>query len=215
MKQQKDIFVTSTGVEIELVSIPPFEIQAIADALKDKHPIPPVPTYEVETVGGGKELHLHTADTLTTPEDKARWEEYSSKRQLAENAINLGMNDYLFMAGTRYETGSDDGAWMKLQKKFGVKIPDDPDDLKLHYLKTRLLSPDDISELLPRLMRKTGVDPKLVETAKNSFRRQVRRQGRQDNGSVDAETEGQMVDGQPLLGDENGEGMGAETEPVG
>jgi len=211
MKQQKDIFVTSTGFEIELLPIPPFEIQAVADALKERHPVPPIPTYEVETVGGGKELHQHTEDTLITPEDKARWKEYADKKKTTETAINLAMNDYLFMAGTRYEITDSEGAWIKLQKRFGIAIPDEHYDLKLHYLKTRLLSADDINELLPRLMSKTGVDSKMVETAKNSFRRAVRRQGRQDNGSTNAETAGEVVDIESILGDENGEALGADA----
>lgn len=207
--KKKDIFTTQDGVEIELLPISQFEIQAVADALKEQHPVPPVPTYEVTTIGGGKEFHQHTADTLDTPESKAQWKEYDTKKTLAENAINLAINDYLFMAGLQYVMPTNDGAWMKLQKRFGVKIPDDPDDLKLHYLKTRLLSPDDLSNLLPRLMSKTGVDPKLVETAKNSFRRSVRRQGRQENRSVDAETEGQVVDSTEVLADEDGESVGS------
>lgn len=211
MVKNRDIFVTSTGVEIELVSIPPFEAQAVGDALKELHPIPPVPTYEVETVGGGKELHQHTEDTLTTPEDKAAWAAYTQAKEDAEKAINLGMNDYLFLAGIRYQMTDTDGAWMKLQKRFGVKIPDDPEDFKLHYLKTRLLSPDDLAELLPRLMRKTGVDEKSIQTAQNSFRGAVRRQRRQDAGAVNTEEGGQVVDESKISGDQNGEGLGTDA----
>lgn len=207
---KKDIFVTQAGVEVELVFIPPFEIQMVADALKAQHPIPPVPTYGVETISGGKELHEHTADTATEPADKARWEEYARIKAAAESAINQGMNDYLFMAGTRYDMNGDDG-WQKLQKRFGIAIPDDPDELKLHYLKTRLLSPDDIVDLLPRLMAKTGADPKLVESAKNSFRRAVRRQGREDDRPTTSEETGQVVDDGPVSGNKDGEGVGVES----
>lgn len=104
-----------------------------------------------------------------------------------------------------------DGAWMKLQKRFGVKIPDDPEDFKLHYLKTRLLSPDDLAELLPRLMRKTGVDEKSIQTAQNSFRGAVRRQRRQDAGAVNTEEGGQVVDESKISGDQNGEGLGTDA----
>lgn len=207
---KKDIFTTQGGAEIELIAIPPFEIQMVADALKERHPIPSVPTYEVETVGGGKEFHAHTADTATEPVDRAKWEEYIKIKTISESAINQGMNDYLFMAGTRSAVSNDDG-WQKLQKRFGVVIPDDPDELRLHYLKTRLLSPDDITELLPRLMAKTGADPKLVESAKNSFRRAVRRQSGTNNRSTNVEETGQVVDDGEIPGDQDGESVGEDA----
>jgi len=132
---QADVFVTEDGTEIELLAIRVFEMQMVADALKRQYPIPATPTYEVETVGGGKELHVHSADTVTTPEEKAAWQQYEATKTDAENKINQAVNDYILSTGTRTNFVVDpNGSWTSIQRKFGVEIPTDPEDLRVHYL---------------------------------------------------------------------------------
>lgn len=209
---QADIFTAEDGTEIELLAIRPFEMAMISDALRKKYPIPAVPTYEVETIGGGKELREHDETTVTTDEEKAAWKRYVATKTEAEGKINQEMNDYILAAGTHTHIAVDpDAPWTKIQRKFGIAIPDDPEDLRVHYLKTRVLNVDDINELLSRIMAKTGIKADMVETAKNSFRGTVRRQRRETGRLTDNQAEGQMVDGQPIHGIENGESVGADA----
>lgn len=209
---QADIFTAEDGTEIELLAIRPFEMAMISDALRKKYPIPAVPTYEVETIGGGKELREHDETTVTTDEEKAAWKRYVATKAEAEGKINQEMNDYILAAGTHTRITVDpDAPWTKIQRKFGITIPDDPEDLRVHYLKTRVLNVDDINELLSRIMAKTGIKSDMVETAKNSFRGTVRRQRREAGRLTGDTSEGQVVDSQPLSGIENGEGVGADA----
>lgn len=209
---QADIFTAEDGTEIELLAIRPFEMAMITEALRKKYPIPAVPTYEVETIGGGKELREHDETTATDDADKAMWKRYLATKAEAEGKINQEMNDYILAAGTHTKFSVDpDAPWTKIQRKFGIVIPDDPEDLRVHYLKTRVLNVDDINELLTRIMAKTGIKADMVETAKNSFRSPVRRQRREAGRLTGDSAEGEVVDSEPISRIENGESVGTDA----
>lgn len=187
-----DIFTTERGMQLHLLAIAPFEMQEVAQAIQRRFPIPEAPTYQMELAGGGVETKPLTLDTAQTEEEKARYLAYLAQRQEAESAVSLELNDYMLMAGVKFELPKDDG-WQKRQRRFGVAVPDDPDELKLHYLKTVVLTGDDFAELLPRIMAKTGVDRGLVDTARESFQRAVagaERQDRPPTGDGAAASEG-------------------------
>lgn len=179
-KVEKDIFTTERGVHLEILAIAPFEMQEVAQAIQKRFPMPEAPTYTMETVGGGQETKPLTLDTAQSEEEKARYLAYLEQVQAAQSATSLELNDYMLMAGVRIpdDAASDDG-WMKRQRRFGVELPEDPDELKLHYLKTVILTGNDFAELLPRIMAKTGVDRGLVDTARESFQRAVVRPDRE------------------------------------
>ncbi len=209
---QADIFTAENGTAIELLAIRPFEMAMVTEALRKKYPIPAIPTYEVETIGGGKELREHDETTATDDADKALWKRYLANKAEAEGKINQEMNDYILAAGTHTQFTVDlDAPWTKIQRKFGVIIPDDPEDLRVHYLKTRVLNVDDINELLTRIMSKTGIKADMVETAKDSFRGTVRRQRRETGRLTVDSAEGEVVDSEQIHGVEDGEGVGLDA----
>lgn len=212
--KNRDLYTTANGEEIELLAISPFEIQAVSDAVRKKHPLPEVPTYTVETVGGGMEVREHDETTITTDEEKVTWAQYTKEKEAAELAFNLAINDFMLLAGIACEMPSDE-KWMALQRKFGVELPDDPEDLRLHYIKTRLLNLNDLNAVIVKLTQKTGVSAEMVETGRASFRSPVRGQGRQTNRQIDLKKIRQVVDSPPFHGAENGEGVGADAVAVG
>lgn len=147
----------------------------IEKSFRDRNePIDP-PTYEIETAGGGKETHEHDETTITTEEEKAAWEKYidASNRMRAE--LSIKQTKYALLTGIDIEYPDDD-EWKQLQEWFGIEIPEDKNERKLHYINTEVLrTPADIKNAVSTILRITwdGVDPALIEAAEESFRNRV------------------------------------------
>ena len=157
--------VTNDGREIPLRAVGRRYVQMVMD----KHPIPPVPTYEAKTAGGEVEIHQHrvkyddegnlAGTTLQTDEEWAMWREYQEARSQAigdrmGNAIKFLMYQCVDLEPPPVsEWAVDFGAW-------GLEPPDESDKqaFKLFWIENELL-PDsaDQARLVSRLYVLSGI----------------------------------------------------------
>jgi hypothetical protein len=130
------------------------------------------PTYTV--IGAGEVSHQepHDETTLETDEDRAAWKNYQDTlARLTVETNNRVMK--VWMTGLRIDLPEDDN-WLQVQKWFGVNVPENPMDLRYHYITTEILrSPEDLFTVLNDIMKesyKGMVKEDDLEAAINSFR---------------------------------------------
>lgn len=173
-KRQKASFTTAAGYTLQIESVNVTLMQMVQDAAKAQylaeHPAPPKPTYTIETVGGGQEVHEHDASTADTPQLKAQLKAYEDAQAAAHSHSNDRVNEFLLLESIKSVDPVDDGAWVEHQKRWGIVAPDDPDERYLHFLKTVVVNPPELAELVSRVMALGGVDRQLVDAAVATFR---------------------------------------------
>lgn len=179
-------FETTAGVKIKIQPISMLDLQLAQRAVENEfrergEPIDP-PTYEIEVLGGEKEVHPHTETTIQDAgmEEKASWERYLE----AIGKMQMEIQDrtaLVFLEGICIELPADD-AWIKRRKRlFGEDVPEDEDQRKLYYINNVLLkTPADKAGLMLDIQRLslTGTSQEAIEAMEDLFRRQVEIQGR-------------------------------------
>ncbi len=208
----KDVFVTKDGNRIPLRRVAPILMEKIRKSVT----LPSPPTYEVETAGGDIETHIHDETTLETDEDRAAWAAYQIAHAKANEAMIEKILRLLFAKATGDVLPPSDD-WAKEQAYLGVDVPGDPLERKIHYIQTELLThTSDIMAFMTAAMALTGVDEEVVESAEATFRHPVRQAGEDPGTSAgQPETEGALVAQPDVSGSGNGEGLGADAQPVG
>lgn len=191
MDQEQPSFTTSTGFKLSLKPVSPFLIQKVQAS--GEYPKPP--TYEVTTAAGSKEVHEHDAESIKTASDaeKAAWVAYTVKSRAVQSEVNDRLVRLILLRGIESEVP--DYGWDREQEEvFGIKVPKDPNDRKVHYLLTEAIgTADDIANLITEVIALSGVSQEAIETARASFRRALRRNA--TNGV--AEPEPVTLDAQP------------------
>lgn len=181
-------FVTKAGVELTLVPIPPMLLEKVRGSVK----YPPIPQYETKTAAGNIEKFNHDESTLQTDADKAAWAEYTAAKREADRLLNERVMRALFLKGIALDMPADD-EWIKEQEFMGIEIPTDPQERKLHYIQTEILaSSEDMVGIMSDIMRLTGVEEAVVQSAEDSFRRAVEDRRRVASARV-ANSGGELV----------------------
>lgn len=161
-------FVTSTGVTLEFLPIP-----LLIEKMREQHPLPEPPTYEVETAGGAKELHPHDTTTLTTDEERAAWADYQARLAEATADDNLRFMRLVMLRGIKFDLPPTDD-WIEAQAYIGLTVPTDPLNRRIHWLETEALATkEDYVALLRGVMGASEVPEEVIRAAENSFRGQV------------------------------------------
>ena len=206
-QDQGEVFVTSIGVVLPLRHISPLLVEKARASI----PIPERPTYTAETVSGVIEVHPHDDTTLETDEDRAEWQNYLMQRALVDRQINERVTMLLFRRGINFDALKlpKDDKWIKEQEEvFGIEVPDDPIERKIHWVETEALATtDDIKLLIVKLMAMTGAPKEVVAAAERSFRRPV--EG--DATGEPADQEGGVELQPELSGGEGGAGVGQDA----
>ncbi len=208
----KNVFVTKDGNRIPLRRVAPLLMEKVRQSVK----LPTPPTYEVETVGGDIEIHVHDETTLETDEDRAAWAAYQTAQAQANGDLMEKILRLLFAKATGDVVPAGD-EWIKEQQYLGVDVPDDPLGRKIHYIQTELLThTGDIMAFMSAAVALTGVDEEVVESAEATFRNQVRQAG-EDPGpdTPKPETEGALVAQPDIPGGGGSKGVGVTAQPVG
>ena len=112
------------------------------------------------------------------------------------------------------------GEWRELQEYFEIKLPENPIALKIHFLRTELLTTtDDINNLMASIMEASGIDRTVLEAAQNSFRRNLRQEQNAISGTggevQPAEAGRQMVHVAEVSRDGNGEDVALNAVEMG
>lgn len=184
----------TNGLEVKINGLSPFMPEQYAQEFGAMNPEPKPPVYTALTVGGGIEIHDY--DLKALPEEREKPEDESEVEQWKEDVEVLKKWDAYVKAHDEWQGKSNeymismsllDGvnaepnetnehfvAWKKKTEKrmnkFGLKLPEDEDELKLKYIKTGLIgSADDMAQLLAAVLGTTGVPQARIEAVRTAF----------------------------------------------
>lgn len=211
---------TPQGQEIKVVPVAMLLIEEVRLAGQKTVEVPPIPTYPVELPDGTILTYEHDEKSIETPEEKEAWSKYQAALQKQTQTASLKVMDLLFAKGVELD---DDlllhGEWREDQEFLGVKIPTHKLSLKLHYLRTEVLtSPSAITEGLAEIMEASGIDKSLVQAARNTFQRNMEQKEDtigSDSVTIPDTSQGEMVHEPEILRVGNGEIMASAALTVG
>lgn len=166
-------FVTSVGREIKLAPVPQMLVEKVRDAALRSVAVPPAPTYEVQ-IGDGEATatYFHDASSVQTPAEIAAWDAYQAALAQQNQAAAVRVMNFYYTRGIAEEM---DEGWEAEQRYFGVDIPEDPIERKLHWVQTELLvTPADFQNAIVAIMEASGVDEEAIRAARSSFRGDIR-----------------------------------------
>ena len=213
-------YMTENGLVLRLKAVRPVLVQQGLSALEQewrerKEPVD-VPTYSVPTVVGDTDVFQFDEEGLDVPGDEARTRENHAKWARYKDCLarleaakgERGQVLYLAL-GVEFEMPEDD-SWRAIQEWAGVKIPENPVDLRVHYLVTEALSQYDLMMIMSQLQILSAgkmVKPEQVEQFQSSLRRAMEKRAGDAVGEA-LKAIGQLVDGAEEAGDESGAGLG-------
>lgn len=173
-------YTTPTGVTVGITAIPQLQVEMVrANAIvawqKENGELPSKPTYTITTADGAEETHEHDETTIAEdPIAKLAWDHWLRQHELCDAEVNGKVMDFFLLRGIKADlpTGNE---WIEQQAYFGLTVPDDPIERRLHYIRTEVLSgPADIGEIMTRIMELSGTPQEVVERAKATFRGSLR-----------------------------------------
>lgn len=214
---RQHIYTTARGKQLKLIPISPYTLQdyqlSFTEQYEAENPRPEKPTYEIEVLGGSKVLYEHDAKTVKTDEEKAALQAYEEYEPALNNFVQWKLLDVFIVEGVDVDP-NDDTAWLKKKKFFKVELPDDEIELKLMYVREQLVIDDetgaDFARLPEAIARLSGISEKAVAAGKATFRRNARRK-QNTTGQSETDPDGEMVDIEPVPGNEDGEGVGEDA----
>lgn len=170
MQQNKrKLFTTERGVTVSVVPIPLF-----LDKIRKAHPDPPPPTYEVELAGGAVQRFPHDETTLKTDEDRAAFAAWKAAKEANDRLLNDLIQRAVFEKAIHFIMPEDD-AWVRDQESYGIVVPTDAVQRRIHYLETEVIGgPLDIVKLTA-LANGVELGEEALRAAEDSFQRLLQR----------------------------------------
>lgn len=209
-------FETARGITLDIVGVPMWLLQKLESNLRAEwtsgefaRPLTP-PTYEVETVGGGKETHEYDAEALKTApdEDKAAYAEFLASVAAFNEELRDRTLRIVFTYGIVTRAAGDE--WAARQRKLFVPVPEDADERHIHWVQTEVLtSPAEAFELMNAVMKLSGVPEEALQAATAAFQREMGYASEGDSAGENADEGGRMEPFTPDGRDPNSEGVGA------
>jgi len=188
MANKKLSFFTTAGVEVEYEPASAVEIEMSEAALKqeylDRGEQLAIPTYTVELAGSTPENPItqtfeHDEKSLSTDTDKEKWKAYID----ANARYNAELNDLrtMIVLDCLHIELPEDERWKDRQKRHHVKFPDDPYELRHHYIRTMVLrSVEDIYLAMQKVIVASlsgSVDEAAIEASLRTFRNTIQQAG--------------------------------------
>lgn len=101
------------------------------------------PTYTVATAGGGSQVFAHDEKSIQgNPELEELWKQHREAVTRLNNEINVEKFKYALECVTNQLP--EDESWIARQKSHRIRIPEDPELLRQHYITTELIrTPED------------------------------------------------------------------------
>jgi len=180
------------------------------DKIREAHQPPPAPTY-TEHLAGGATQDVEITDEMaatwakddpdTWAEHSEKWAEYTAIVDELTEALNDRIWEAVMRRAMKFEM-PDDNAWAEEQGLFGLEIPDEPLELRVHYIRTEVIG--SIADILKLTALANGSDlsEEALSLAESSFRdslvrdllrgltSQVGSVADRDEGGTDADREG-------------------------
>jgi hypothetical protein len=168
--EDKNVFVTEKGLEIELRKIDPIFVQSAVNSVN----LPEPPTYEARTSSGRIETHTMDKESAEQTEGGMEiWKTYQEEYGAATlEKANRSLRA-IFLDGTVVPQGEwMDKTWERRMRIVGITLPSDEEELWITYLLSWLTA-EDINNLTTEIMRLTGIDEEYIESAQESFQSSV------------------------------------------
>lgn len=184
-KVDNKTYTSPRGVVVNLNPVSNFKVDSLRQSFETINP----PTYTMNVLGKDTEYPMDEE----IARNKGRLDEWKAYQiELSKlNAKNAkALTDLMFYEGVDVEPPDKDSDWQKKSERFGIKVPDDPIDRKLHYIYTELLvGPDDIEALYSQIMSISQVSEEVIAKMRDSFRARKKRNAdklaSQNEGKVD------------------------------
>lgn len=170
VQDERFTYTTAGGKVVNLTPVPPLQAQMVRGAAEKEaiklYGEAKKPTYTTPQ----DETFEHDATSLETDEDKAAWLEYQRIQAAIDAHISEKMLRFFLYHGVDAKP-LDGDQWESEQKYFGIEVPDDPIERKIHYIQSELIfAASDIQGITTKLLELAGVRPEVVEAAAATFR---------------------------------------------
>ena len=163
LNERNDIYETRKGVAVRLRLFSP----VLRDKVRQSVEFPEVPIYVAETAGGGKEEHPYTADMVETDDERAMWRTHQGKLLAANLMLYERLGRLALIRGTEVDVPE---GWEKEQAIYGIEVPTDPIERKLHWIETEAVeSNNDLSALILAILAYQNTTQEERATAAASF----------------------------------------------
>jgi len=217
-KRASNVYTTQSGYELKLHPVSIMLGQKIGGSLRKRYlaagePLDP-PVLTIINVAGEElegELTANDLELPGNPEEterrRASWAAHQDALGRYTSEYNSLYTDAFLYYGTEIEV---DPEWAKVEAHFGIDIPEDPFERKLHYLQLEVLrTPDDIRDCMVAILNLTAsgaVSEAELDGLRRSFRNTIRGdQGSSGDGSGrPSGTDGEVVDVDAVPGSEDG-----------
>jgi len=137
-------FTTTEGKELRLGVVSPMALQQIRIGLRKEYEkagkILTCPTYQVTTAGGDVETSDYDDTSIKDAPliDQAAYAAYNKYTQEYSKEENNRVTNYMLLYGLP-DVGQPAPEWIATQRKFGIEIPEDADELRALYLQLAVL----------------------------------------------------------------------------
>ena len=137
-------FTTTDGRELRLGVVSPMALQQIRIGLRNEFAkagkILACPTYQMTTAGGDVETAKYDDESIKgvpqfDQDSYTDWQAYQAAFTAEENSR---LTNYMLFYGLP-DVGAPPPDWIATQRKFGIEIPEDADELRALYLQLEIL----------------------------------------------------------------------------
>jgi len=179
------VYTTRKGVAIRLRLFSP----VLRDKVRQSVEFPEPPVYEAKTAGGGVEKHPYTEDMVETDAEREMWRQYQGRRFAADLQLYDRLGKLALIRGTEIDVPE---GWEQEQAIFGIEIPGDPLERKLHWIETEAVeSNDDLRDLILAVLQYQNTTEEERAIAAGSFPDSVARDTAEgiesEQGAVESE----------------------------
>ncbi len=225
---KKNVFTALSGMEIPIKPISPTKLMkaemGVEKAFKKRNEPIDVPTYKIETVGGGYESYDLDEDSITAPDDEketakrqADWDAHQDAlKRLREAQFEVTKKIVLNSIDLKLP---EDESWIEEQEELYIEVPKDKRERWNHWLETEILHPTDVTGLIAQILylSASGILPEeevkaAVSLFLDSVLEESEETGDSDPTSEDAE-EDRTLETKPLHdGDSSSERVGDDPK---
>jgi hypothetical protein len=199
-------FTNSAGQKFMIHGLSPMLPEQITNAIQEEwkasgKSLPAIPTYEVITATGEKEIHAHDAVSIhegppeTVKLQEAQWSEYSRKTAEFQGDYSTRLMKKVFLSVATEPTDK----WREEMEFLGIPLPKKGSPAERYkFVENEVIqSLEDVAMLQVAVLRLAGIiSPEGVEAAKASFRSFIREATTQ---ATPTENKSGQVESQPVL----------------
>lgn len=164
-------FCSARGIQLVLRPVSQFKLDSLRASAEEI----PVPTYLMDVLGE-KRPHPMDEEIARNQGRLDEWNEYLKAKGALEREKAKRITDLILYDGVDVDVPDMDSEWQKTSDRFGILVPTDPIERKLHYIKTEVLvGQEDIVNLVSQIFSVSQVDEEVIQKIQDSFRPKPKR----------------------------------------